>query len=597
MQSSQLSEILLALQKKQFLLFRLFHKPLFFPRALSSGLLGYLFHKISLRSWKALFEESEFKPLYLPDPDPSDIALLVKIAKAILDFPLPKADWAFPFFEKIQYWATAFLYRIEGVNGGIDPEAASSEWLKREAHLWKKQQKIFWEHDLTLSELQECEEACRYRLFLDLLVKYQARLSSFFTWIIRDRLPADIFIQFPHLVKIIYDAELTGRIGTVGKSRLKIRHLRVDRKILKGVTLPFEGREVNILDLKKKVLLRGGMEKTVEEYFYLFSIKERQFVDVEFFSEGISNWNSQHLGILNENTKKYEVIDLDQPEWWRQLPPIEILSFDEAQARFSEQAKGDFWCVAAKASRQYLTLDYSRCHAYLEVAIPKDDHYLVYAFGKFAREFPYGVVDNMRMFTRTTFATVAYPDENIYHTTRQHVGYNFLLNHYEGLTLMEEIRKDIARARDKNMVFQFESDNCAHWIQTHLEELLGKEKVPNLFRVRLVASEATGPVGLLFRTVNHFPHSIQPFLFQIVHFPFGAWRGHYIIGKDGKKIYKSLTKSDFWKDTIVYLPAFLHRQKERGYLSSNTSEQETEKVKVSRPYSLFLNKILGNQRE
>lgn len=528
--------------------------------------------------WVALFDEMESEPLFLPDPKAEEKKELLQMGEILRKQLDPKL------FMAIDRRSIALYYRLEAINGGGDPEEVSADWLKREAFLWKKGQPLFWEGDLTPDEEEALEEASRYKLFMDLISRNREIEEAFFQWVIRDHLPVDIFIQYPRQVELIYQDALAGRIGTVSGKKLRIRRVKEEGRLSKFVTLPFEGREVNILNRQKKVRLRGGMEKTIEEYFSLFRIREQQFVDVEYFAEGVSNWNSQHLGIWDEKKGEYEVIDLLDKEWWRQLPPVEILTLAEAEKKYGASIEPGHWVVTPKAARKYFNLDYSGCHAYLEVAIPSRDHFSIYSFGKFAREFPYGVVDNMRMFTQTTLATVSYPDENIYQSSRQHAGFSFFLNHYEGLVLMEEIRRDIVEARKENMIFQFESDNCAHWIQTHMEELLGKERVPNLFRVALLSSEASGFMGLFFRALAKLPAALQTMIFKIVHLPFGAWRGRFVVDKQGRKTYKALTKTHFWEDNIVYLPAFLHRQKERGSLGKN--EEETPLARISNQSSV-----------
>lgn len=481
-----------------------------------------------------------------------------------LDFPVLEvlaAGEALPSDITLQQRLVALKYRTEQ----IKPEAVEANNLEAQAFAWKESKKLFWNPALSPWDLKELKKTASYKAFLPLLENPPFR-EKFFEWTIRDRLPADVYIEFPAMAEKINKHLLNGRIGTLGGDKLKIQ--KWGKK--KVVTLPFEGKEMNILDGRQKIHFRGGFTLTLDEIFKLFADKPRKFVDVEYFAHGIANWNAQHLGYFLPKQKRYETINIDQPEWWKQLPPLEIISQEEAKERYGSFVNGINWVVVAKASRQYLNLNYEKCHAYLEIAIPSSDgSYYIYDFGKFARYFPYGVVDNMRMFTITTPATIAYPDENIYHTARQHVGYAFELNHYQGLLLMEEIRQDIIHARAGNMVFQIEAENCGHWIQTHLEELLGKENVPNLFRAKLLKSDAQGFIGAYFKLVRMLPDIYQSRAMNIFHYPFGAWRGQYVVDRTGERVFKSLNRTSFWKDIIVYMPALLHEQFERGYISPN----------------------------
>ncbi len=469
----------------------------------------------------------------------------------------------------------ALKYRIEkGAKGSIDKH--DQEWLYALATRWKKEHPLFWVHSLNPREMSFLDEALHYPEFIVLLHDPRFK-ETFFNWILRDRIPPKVFIEYPRLAEIINEYALNGRIGVVGGDKLKIQKLKRGPYFEKMVTLPFEGRDQNILDFSKIILFRGGLSLTIGEIFNQFKDKAKRFVDVEFFAQGITNWNAQHMGYLVPSKQKYEEINLEQREWWRQLPPIEILSLEEAKKRFGEKVNGYNWWISANAARQYLNLNFEKCHAYMEIAIPyKDGSYNIYDFGKFARYFPYGVVEDMIFFTVTTPATIAYPDENIYHTARQQVGYAFELNHFQGLQLMDEIRKDIQDAREGNLIFQVESENCAQWIQTHFEDLLGKQAIPNLFRVKLLKSDAVGIPGFFFNLIRKLPEGLQPTAMQALHYPFGAWKGQFIKNRQGEKIFKSLNKSHFWKDIIVYLPALLHKQFERGFVKPNREHDELD---------------------
>lgn len=455
---------------------------------------------------------------------------------------------------EIKRKALALLYRLERM-----PLGEPDEEFVSMANDWKKSQELLWWNPLTPKERKAIEEASSYREFTELAKSDSNIRENFFNWTIRDHLSPDIFIQYPHVAEIIVDHALNGRIGTVNGRHLKIQKRGRLSDVVKTVTLPFEGRDVEILDLDRQIRFRGHFTATIREVFELFKDKPNRFVDVEYFAQGITNWNAQHLGYYDAAKKNYEVINIEQKEWWKQLPPLEILTLEEAKERYGNYMTGFNWCVSAKAARGYLNLSYEKCHAYLEIAIPNSDHsYNIYEFGKFARLFPYGVFETMMVFTITTPGTVAYPDENIYHTARQQAGYGFSLNHFQGLLLMEELKKDIEEARKGNMVFQVETENCGKWIQGHLEEILGKKLVPNLFRYKLIKTDIPGIVGKFFKLVRSLPKSLQAPVFRTTHLPL-AWKGQYVTDRQGNRVYMSLNRSQFWNDIIVYLPALLHK--------------------------------------
>jgi hypothetical protein len=471
---------------------------------------------------------------------------------------------------------------LEGVNGGISPQEPDLTLLakaKEEGEAYKRGEKLFWNQGLNKQNHLYLERAARFPVFLSHVLNHPELKQAFFEWILRDRLPPEPYIEFPGLCEEIITHLLTGRIGTLGGDKLKVQKFKKEHALVKVLTLPFEGRDTSLLDMQHKIHFRGGYTLSIQDVFTLFKDKPRRFVDVEYFAQGVMNWNAQHLGYWIPKEERYSVINLDQDAWWRQLPPLEIMTIEEARERYGSWVSGLNWAVAAKAARQHCNLNVEKCHAYLEIAVPfRDGSYYVYDFGKFARHFPYGVVDNMRMFTITTPATIAYPDENIYHTARQQAGYAFEMNHYQGLILMEEIRQDIERARSGNMIFQIEAENCAYWIQTHLEEILGKESVPNLFRAKLSRSEAQGLLGRFLNFVRTLPSVWQAPMLMLIHYPFGPWRGQYVIERNGERVFKSLNRTEFWKDIIVYMPAFLHYQLEKGTLLPNLSYEDLQEA-------------------
>lgn len=516
-------------------------------------------------------DQLEQQPLPVSNPPPHFLQM-AQTAHS-LQSPTPELSWR----------TVALFYRLESWKPDIaDPALLGA--IHTAASQWKESQKILWNRELTVEELKKLEELSRYTHMASLLLKNPVLADRFFTWIIRDSLPANIFIQYPWVVSTINDHLLNSRIGKLGGHKLAIA--KTSHKI---VTLPFEGKDISILDLERKVTFRGEWTLSIQEIFKLFKDKPKRFVDIEYFAQGISNWNAQQMGYWVPKTQSYKTIDLEQAEWWKELVPIEILTPKQAKSRYGDFINGMNWCVSARSAREFLNLSYMRCHAYLEIAIPsRDGNYSIYDFGKFAKKMPYGVVDNMKVLSTTIPGSMIYPDENLYHTTRQHVGYAFELNYYQGRLLMEEIRHDILNSRTGNMVYQVETENCGHWIQMRLEDVLGVDKVPNLFRLKLFKVEAHGILKPIFKFARDLSPNYQSYIRYWIFYPFGAWRGQYIVDRSGTKIWKSLYHtSSFWQDMIVYHPAFLHTQFERGHIQKNVDEAFEKE-----PYSV---QLIGKQ--
>lgn len=460
----------------------------------------------------------------------------------------------------------ALKYRIEEVNGGLDPIDIQEDLfneLKCKAYHWKKNQHIFFIKELTEYDLEKLRDVSRYAEFSELLLDDQELLQQFFDWIFRDKNSVRPFIEFPANQLKLVDCCLSSRIGRIGGELLHVVKEKVDdSSCQKILTLPFEGKLMSILDDQKVIKFRGNYELTLEDVFIIFKNKFARVGNFEFLAQGIVNWNDHHLGWWDADLDDFHRIDLDCLKWWEQMPIFEIISKEKAQTRYGWQLDGIHWCAAAYASRSYPTLDVDKNHAYLEVAVPLSaGRYAIYDFGKFAYEFPTTFFENLSIFCRNVHATIAFPDENVFYSHRQHANHSFRLSHQEGLKLMDRIKRDIIRSRGYNFVFQIESENCAKWVHETLEHALGKHRMPDLFRIPLLNTEPMGLVGQIFGLIKKLPPKMQITALTTLHLPFGASKGTWV-HEDGRKVLKSLTKHHFWKTTEIYLPAVLINQKQ-----------------------------------
>lgn len=504
----------------------------------------------------------------------------------------------------------SLLYRLEGINGGLDTAEAKKEVLEKLVELasaWKQQQSILFDKVISERERRALAEAAQYPEFVKLLFQDADLKTDFMLWVIQDKNAAGPFIQYPALQQKIVDCNLNGRIGRTGGTALRIKkEMQADGSLLKVLTLPFEGKELNILNEKLSFTFRGNYTLTIKEIFNIFKNKKNRIGNLEFLKGGITNWNNHRLGWWDADKQIYQTIDLSKTNWWSQLPIFEILTKQEAQHKYGWHLDGIRWNAAATASRGSPSLDFERSHAYLEIAIPLSDgkHYAIYDFGKFADEFPSSPFESLSMLCLNVHATIAYPDENIFYSHRQHAHHSFCMDPAEGIKLFSLIKKDILLSREKNFIYQIESENCAKWSQELLIEVLGP-RVPNLFKMPLLQTEPIGYIAKIFDLIKKLPEKLQTKVLTFLHLPFGAAKGTWII-ENGKKVRKSLTTHEFWETAEVYLPAFLHKQKEVGALNvpveaaavyhaisrDRTFEQAYERENFSPTLSNLLNRFI-----
>ena len=467
----------------------------------------------------------------------------------------------------------ALRYRLEEVNGGLNPAEPSEELLcslTRLAKDWKLSSPLF--HNRTLSQLDKhiLREACQYTEFVKIMLVDRCLLEVFLIWALRDRISIHPFIQYPSLQKEIFAAGLNGRIGRMGGDLLKIQLVRNPQQptgvMEKVVTLPFEGREITLLNPRRVVLFRGNYALTIAEIFEVFKDKEYKPGNLEFMADGIVNWNDHFWGWWDEDAQSYHMVDLEQEEWWKQLPLHEVLTLKQAREKYGAHLDGRQWNFATIATRVHQDLDPEHSHAYTSIAIPLgDSRYAIYPFGKYAFRFPSSFIEAVKTLADTVEATVAYPDENVYYTQRQRTRLSYAFTEAQGLAYMDSVRKDMISSRGGNFVYQLEAENCAKWVQNKMEDVLGRSQTPNLFRIAYLECQPRGFMGVMFAIVKSLPLEWQTPITLLCHLPFGAYRGKWI-WEHGKRVWKSLTHHAFWEDTTAYLPAMLYKKQEEGII-------------------------------
>lgn len=439
--------------------------------------------------------------------------------------------------------------------------------LRKEAKVWKQKQSLIPNKDLNLNDLKEIEKVAYHEHYSELVLESKEIKELLFNWIIRDQNDAIVFIQFPSLINRINSANLNGRLSCHGGHLLKVQKQKIGRGYFqKIVTLPFEGRPTNILDESRVIDFKGNVSKTIAEIFEIFKNKDYRVGDFEFMNDGIINWNIHHLGFWDALQHSYIKVDLEKPEWWKQLPLFEVLTLKQVKMRYGWSVNGSTWIAAASATRGLASLSYEQTHAFLELAIPIGKGlYGIYDFGKLAYKYPNSFLETMDMFCRNVHATIAFPDENVFYSHRQHALHPFCLNPEQGFKLMDLIKRDIEVARTYNLLYQIESENCAKWVQLKLETILGKDCVPNLYRMQLLNTEPEGPVSKIFACIKKLPEKWQVPLLTTLHLPLGAAKKTWI-EENGVPVAKSLKDHSFFHTGEVYLPAFMHDQLLRGSL-------------------------------
>jgi len=522
------------------------------------------------------------------------VAVQQALALASSSSPLVKTQ-----LDRLALRVVALRYRFEAVHGGADaqpaqnsnehvfllddhgqelPVPANEDPLVDLASEWKKKQILLSNKDLSNRDRERLKEACRYPEFKDLLITDKKLRDSFFTWTMRYNNDVAPFVEFPGTSERIKVAHLAVRVGRFASNLFRIEKSELSPGTTeKVVTLPFYSldspyrpgrvKQINILDETKEVDLSHGLRLSIKKILDIFVNKNQDDGDLEFFgSMGITNWNSRALGSKNPLTGKYECVDLTQPNWWEALPVFEELSKDQVQQKYRTGLAEGEWIFCAKASRQTQDLAYEERHGYMEVVVPVGgDRFRVLPMGLFVEgRYPNSAWELLCSLLNTVRGKISYPDENVFYTHREHAHHPIKLSAEEGAELMKQLQVDLSKARKRNMTFQFSSENCAAWVMSVLDRVIGPRtpnpRMVNLFKSPFLGSTPSHPViRAIINLIKKAPTFMQPRLVWGLDFVLGSWRGITVI-EDGKSVYKSARNNPHRATLTIFQAGLLHQQ-------------------------------------
>lgn len=488
-------------------------------------------------------------------------------------------------------------YRIEWINGGLKPLNENEinpkiyELILKKASQWKSGQKIYNEEDSKLHplDIQKIAEVCRYEEFTSLLFSDKNLADNFFSWTLKNCNPVKEFIEYPAITQYLKKALLSGRIGHLAYEKLltsektSILEDENNPAKIKILTLPFEGKKISILDENRLVKLKGDNWVAIRDIFHDMKMKNIESGEFEFIGkQGFTNWCSYRMASWNALKNEWQYINLSQEKWWESLPIQEIIPTEEVIKRLelNEELNETNWILIARSSRQSPSFNIDECHGYTGVIIPYGHgKWRVYDFGKFAKEWPKGIIGSLGMIGNTVKADYVYPDPNIYYSGfRQQAAVPFIVSQEEGERFFNErIRKNIIKGWQGNLVFMFGWENCAYSPQKDIESILGKEseggRVPNLFISPILSSGARKPLHHAFKIINKLPKIFHKPLVRLCDLTLCSWRGVYVKSKSGSIKKKSLNNSPYQNGFLlqssgktekvfqhIFLPSEMHRK-------------------------------------
>lgn len=511
------------------------------------------------RAFTQFLDKLEKMPVHFDNKDPTEqkfYTQCLKTAKLLkAKVKRPKA------LSGLEWRVTGLKYRLEKENGGLNPdESCSSDELLALAKEWKNKEVLYDDKELANWEVEKIKEAAKYPKFVNVLKKTPFFQTLFFKWALRDGNNVRAFIEYPATYQRLKECLLAGRIGRFAKGAM----LRIEKQENeKVITLPFEGKKVNLLDESQTITLSNEWKLTVKAALDVFKDKNKRTGNLEFFDkEGIVNWNAHFYGRWDPKTKKHSQISINQEKWWEKFPVFEELSLEEVQKRYGAKLEAGQWLGLAQASCMK-EKNVDDAHGYEGVLIPNEGGktYRLMEFGKFAEGFPSNILQTLFFLGATRKSRISYPDENGFYSHRKRAFWPKALTPKEGTKLMNKIGSELIKALEGNLVFQFSGENCAYWPQMLNEDLFAP--VPNFFRVDGLKAKPENPV--LKRMFRHFKKhpKRKEFHLKLLKALFCGCRSKKVV-ENGKKVKKSIFRSEFGTKNLIYLPGMLHHQILKG---------------------------------
>ncbi|MBS4168761.1 hypothetical protein [Parachlamydia sp. AcF125] len=486
----------------------------------------------------------------------------------------------------------ALKYRIGTELGGTDilKKGEIDEQLLQNLtalfQAWKKKQTIYHDQTLSLWEQNILENICQYPKFVKMVLKDPCQQEECFKRLLRDRYGVQEFIEFYSVYKRLEECLLVGWVGRFGKQFFSVETEQVGIVQRKVVALKMEGKKVNILDEKSRVTFDGNLKVDIKTVLNVFKAKNDEPGDFAVFGpSGVTRFNAHVHDRYNPATKKYDPIDLTQPNsaWWEKYPVFETVDRAELIRRHPQvinkegqvveanaHLNSGQWLVIEKASKESPGLDLDANHGYLDIYIPSGpDQYTLVTIGKFARKFPRGFFGRLKFIMGTFESRLAFGDENHCYFRRQHASVAYLAAEGQGKKLMELIRLDILASRANNLVFQFSWQNCSQWAYHKLIHVFGKEGeggvVKNNYEISVLNLSPSNPLlKKLIKIVASTPKKIQSSLIKSLLFLFGSFRKMETLENGEIKTTSMVKVLEKMREVKIYLPGYLHHKIKEG---------------------------------
>ena len=457
-----------------------------------------------------------------------------------------------------------------------EPKAEDLKWVEGELAAWQDQQFPCVKyvggtnHDKILEKIHHC---CRYQEFIAAAREERALLDLLFKSAFKS-LPddfthaIDVFLQVPSLQDQLRRTYLDKRIRDIANQGLQFEQRPETSsagKPIKDVKLLIDGEYQSITNVNRMVRVAKGIQKTVAQVFDEFEAQNFRFTEMEYLQEtGVTMFDGRLLTVdLEHNTK----------EWWKQLPVIRKLTREQIEETYGVSFKEGYALFLIRASRSTPDLNAIDNHGWSNIIYPLEDGtFNVIAPGKFSDRFPVSTWEKFRFIFRTHRASLTLLDTNEFMSSRDRIAVPMptIGTKEEFETIMEDLRKELIKSKNGELVFQFQGDNCASWVRQFMQHNWPELKIEP-FLTPFQDVYVPFPIMPIISARQWLPNewTWQHFR-RIICSLLGAASGHTASdGKGGTRTVRLINNRE-WHTGILNLPARLWI--EQGKIAKKVSE-------------------------
>lgn len=493
--------------------------------------------------------------------------------------------------EKISGWASATIfpelknfgailqarciglkYRIEKENGGLDKsetfEKEVYEELLKEANRWNHAQfNKKWDY-ITKKQRKKIEEVCKYQNYAQLLIQNPELRNEFYKWIIQYENDVSTLVEFSGTM------EWMGSLVTKRfKDASKVDFFSNGSKT-KHLFLPFAGKPLSVLNRKQKITLEKDWTLPLVDIIKEVQLKKTQEGRINFYSPrglGFTNYHILKMGPYNPKTQKFESLNMDNPEWYKEVPVIEEFTEKEFRKRYhkianleEDLAQGNGYSIGC-ASRSSATMDVSGTHGWPATVYvdSKSKTYIPIHSGKFPDTYPLTPLGIFLFLGNVYKANFGINDDNPAYDQRCQTYHVTQLEKTALEKSFTYLAYKVKKAREGNIAFQIGGKGCAGFTANKYkrDRIASNQKPINLYECDVMVCTPRNPIlSAMHKTISFAGSKSEENVFRFVMLILVPMRSITVERKkDGKitKVTHSLMNSPLWKKLRMHHPAIL----------------------------------------